>query len=314
VSIPTVHPQIAIVLDAMANANIRSFEDLTPAAARAELLALVRTRKLPLADVAKVDDRVIPGPVGDIPVRVYWPIENKTAGIVVYYHGGGHIIGDLDTHDGLVRSLCARSGTAFVSVDYRLGPEHKFPAAVDDAYAALQWVANNAEQFGRRGAGVAVAGDSAGANLAAVVALMARDASLPKLQLQVLAYPVADYRLVDESYAMFASGYGQLTRKSMEWFRHHYLNSIDEALDWRASPVLADSLANVASALVITSQCDVLHDEGVRLAERLKTAGVPITHRDFAGMIHGFLPLVAAVDAANEAQTLIAQAIIEALA
>lgn len=307
-----VHPQIAKVLEAMAQ-SFTPFETLDPAGARASMLAMVRARKVAPMAVKSTSDRTIPGPGGPLTVRVYEPIERKTDGAVVYFHGGGHVCGDLESHDGLVRGLCSRSGTVFVSVDYRLGPEHRFPAAVEDACAATAWVAAEAASLGVRADRIATAGDSAGANLAAVAALMARDAGAPPLRLQVLLYPIADYRLIDDSYRRYATGYGVLTARTMEWFRDHYLRSAADASDWRASPILAPSLAGVAPAIVITAECDVLHDEGVRYAEALRAADVPVEFRDFKGMIHGFMPMAPIVDGAVEAQEMAARAIVAAL-
>src|SRR5690606_33038308 len=170
--------------------------------------------------------------------------------------------GNLDTHDVIARNLCAGAEAVVVSVDYRMGPEHKFPAAVDDAWAALRWLADGAPGLGVDAGRLAVCGDSAGANLAAVVALLARDAGAPSLRLQALVYPVADYALVGDSYAEFAEGYGVLTRGAMEWFQRHYLRGPEDAQDWRASPIKAASFAGVAPALIVNAECDVLRDDG----------------------------------------------------
>jgi acetyl esterase len=307
-----VHPQIEQVLQALAKANLAPFEALQPDQARAQMEAMVKARNIPLPPLAGIENRRIPGPLGEIPLRIYRPLEPRTSGAVLYYHGGGHVIGSLDTHAAVASALCAKSGTVFVSVDYRMGPEHKFPAAVDDSFAALNWVAANAAELGVDAGKLAVAGDSAGGNLAAVVALLARDAGQPPLRLQVLAYPVADYRLMDQSYNTYAQGYGPLSDKAMSWFRQHYLRNAADAEDWRASPVLA-SHESVAPAIVLTAECDVLHDEGVRLAQALSRAGVRVDHQDYAGIIHGFLGMAPAVDAAVEAQDRIARALIQAL-
>jgi acetyl esterase len=221
---------------------------------------------------------------------------------IVYFHGGGHVIGSLDTHDAIARNLCAGVGAAVVSVDYRMGPEHRFPAAVEDAFAALCWVHAHAGELGIDGERLAVSGDSAGANLAAVVALMARDADGPRLRLQTLVYPIADFNFVGESYARYAAGYGVLTRGAMEWFRRHYLAVPADADDWRASPIKAADLGGVAPAFVVTAECDVLRDDGARYAEALERAGVPVDYREYPGMIHGFFGMAPAVDTAVAAQ------------
>jgi acetyl esterase len=235
-------------------------------------------------------------------LRLYWPQAAAPVPAIVYYHGGGHVIGSLDTHDFVARNLCSGGRALVVSVDYRMGPEHKFPAAVDDSWAALQWVAANAESLGADPARMGVHGDSAGANLAAVVALLARDAGGPRLRLQSLVYPIADYGMVGDSYEKYADGYGILTRGAMVWFRDHYLRKPEDANDWRASPIKAASLAGAPPAIVITAECDVLHDDGQRYAEALQRAGVPVEYNEFPGMIHAFFGMVPAVDDAMKAQ------------
>ena len=308
-----VHPQVEQVLQALAKANLAPFETLTPDQARAQMEAMVKARNVALPPLGGIENRRIPAPHGEIPIRIYRPIKPQTSGAVLYFHGGGHVIGSLDTHEAVASALCAKSGTVFVSIDYRMGPEHKFPAAVDDSFTALNWVAANAAELRIDAAKLAVAGDSAGGNLAAVVALLARDAGQPALRLQVLAYPVADYRLMDPSYNTYAQGYGPLSDKAMAWFKRHYLRDAADADDWHASPVLAASHKSVAPAMVLTAECDVLHDEGVRLAQALSNAGVRVDHQDYPGIIHGFLGMAPAVDAAVEAQDRIARALVEAL-
>ena len=239
---------------------------------------------------------------------MYWPTVGGTLPAVVYFHGGGHVIGSLDTHDAIVRALCEGSGAVVASVDYRMGPEHRFPAAADDCFAALQWVHATAAELGIDAGRIAVAGDSAGGNLAAVVALMARDRDGPRLALQALIYPVTDYSLTADSYRRYSSGCGRLTPEAMRWFQGHYLRSVADAADWRASPLQA-KLAGVAPAVVVTAEFDVLHDEAVAYAEALRAAGVAVDYRDFPGMIHGFLGMAPAVDAATEAQRYIAAAL-----
>jgi acetyl esterase len=297
------HPQIREVLSVMAGAGLRPIEEMTPAEAREQMEATSRARKAEPLPVGKVEERLVPGPGGNIRLRLYWPHE-PTAPVpaIVYLHGGGHVIGSLDTHDFIARNLCGGTGAAVVSVDYRMGPEHKFPAAVDDCLAALEWVHANAESLGTDPRRIGVHGDSAGGNLAAVVALLARDAGRPELRLQSLVYPVIDYGIAGRSYDKYAKGYGLLTRDAMVWFRDHYLRSADDARDWRASPIRAASLAGVAPAIIVTAECDVLHDEGERYAEALRHASVPVEYQEFPGMIHGFLGMVPAVDDAMNAQ------------
>ena len=299
---PTLHPQIVQVIDAMARAELRPIEAMTPVEARAQMELTARGRKAEPLPVNQVEERMIPGPAGEIRLRLYWPNAAGAVPAIVYYHGGGHVIGSLDTHDLIARNLCAGAEALVVSVDYRMGPEHKFPAAVDDSFAALQWVQANAASLGVDPGRLGVHGDSAGANLAAVVALMARDAGGPKLRLQSLVYPVGDYTLSGASYGKYAQGYGLLTRESMVWFSRHYLRSPNDAEDWRASPIKATSLAGVTPAIVVVAECDVLHDDGESYAGALRRAGVPVEYREYPGMIHGFLGMVPVVDDAMNAQ------------
>ena len=299
---PSVHPQIRDVLRAMAEAKLRPIEELTPAEAREQVEATARARKAEPLPVERVEERLIPGSPGPIRVRLYWPRAQAPRPAIVYYHGGGHVIGSLDTHDFVARNLCAGAEAVVASVDYRMGPEHKFPAAVDDSFAALKWVHANAESLGADPGRIGVHGDSAGANLAAVVALLARDAGAPRLRLQSLVYPIADYNLVGDSYSKYAEGFGILTKAGMMWFRNHYLRSPQDADDWRASPIRAPSLAGVAPAIVVTAECDVLHDDGEGYAQALRRAGVAVEYKEYPGMIHAFFGMVPAVDDAMNAQ------------
>jgi acetyl esterase len=264
--------------------------------------ATARARRAEPLPVARVEERLIPSPGGEIRLRLYWPPAAGQVPAIVYYHGGGHVIGSLDTHDFVARNLCGGTEALVASVNYRMGPEHKFPAAVDDSLAALQWVHANAEGLGADPGRIAVHGDSAGANLAAVVALLARDAGSPRLRLQSLVYPIADYNLVGDSYDKYAKGYGVLTRDAMVWFRDHYLRGLQDAEDWRASPIKAPNLAGVAPAIVVTAECDVLHDDGKGYGDALRRAGVPVEYREYPGMIHAFFGMVPAVDDAMNAQ------------
>ena len=299
---PDLHPQILRVLEVMVEANLRPIEAMSPAEAREQMEATAHARKAEPLSVDRVEERLIPGPASDIRLRLYWPNSTAPVPAVVYYHGGGHVIGSLDTHDLIARNLSAGVGALVASVDYRMGPEHKFPAAVDDSFAALKWVHAHGKELGADPDRIGVHGDSAGANLAAVVALMARDTGSPKLRLQSLVYPVADYRLAGGSYDQYAEGYGLLTRQSMVWFRNHYLRSPQDAEDWRASPIKASSFAGVAPAIVITAECDVLHDDGEGYAEALRRAGVPVEYKEYSGMIHGFFGMMPVVDDAMNAQ------------
>ena len=317
--IPTdVHPEIQAFLRQVAEAGLPSIQGLTPEAAREQFEAGMQARLavFPAPSVASVEDRTIPGPDGPIPVRVYrdtGPVKEKRP-VLAWFHGGGHVIGSLDTHDAMARHLCREAGCVVVSVDYRMGPEHPFPAAVDDCVAAVRWLAERGAEVGADPGCIAVGGDSAGGNLAAVVALLARDEGGPALRHQLLVYPVTDYRCRGASYERYARGYGMLEAESMRWFQRHYLGGPDGAGDWRASPLLAADLSGLPPALVITAECDVLRDEGVAYAERLAKSGTPCEHAPFPGMIHGFFGLLGIAGAAAEAHALAARALRSAFA
>jgi len=304
-------PQAKAVIDMLIKSGRPAFDQLSPKDAR-QLFRETRPASTPPApEIGAVRDLMADG----IPVRAYRPkgVPAATAlPVLVYYHGGGWVIGDLETHDVLCRQLAASAGIAVVAVDYRLAPEHKFPAAVDDAWAATRWVVGHAAELGVDGSRLAVGGDSAGGNLAAVVALMARDAGAPPIRLQMLNYPVTDLAAESPSYAEFADGF-MLTRASMRWFADHYLPRKEDALDWRVSPLRARSLAGVAPALVVTAGFDPLRDEGDAYARRLREAGVRVDHICYGGMVHGFLPMGRLIDAGNRGVEQIAAALREAL-
>ena len=252
--------------------------------------AMIRFQGRPVP-ILHVEDRSIPGPLGSIPVRVYRPRDEAKLPIVVYYHGGGFTWGDLDTHDGLCRKLSNRSGAIVVSVAYRLAPEHVFPAAVEDAYAALEWVARNGAEIYGDPSRIAVAGDSAGGNLAAVTALKSRDRNGPKIVLQVLYYPgmnMADLRT--KSMEDFAEGYF-LTRAQIRFNQAQYVPvAADRSLPY-ASPLLAPDHRGLPPALIITAGFDPLRDSGEAYARKLADAGVPARLSRYEGVIHGFLSL-----------------------
>ena len=308
-----VDPQIQQVIDALAASDFGPVHAQSPAAARAQYVRMIEARGIAPAPVGAAEDRSIPGPGGDLPVRIYRPdLDAPTLPALVYFHGGGHVIGNLDTHDAVARNLCNGAGCIVVSVDYRLAPEHKFPAAAEDAFAAVVWCAAHGAEIGIDPRRIAVGGDSAGGNLAAVAALMARDAGGPAIRLQVLVYPVTDYACDTESYRTYSDSYGMLDARSMRWFRDHYLRDEADRLDWRAAPLRAGDLAGLPPALVLTAQCDVLHDEGEAYARRLRAAGVEVDHRDIPGMIHGFFAMAPVVDGAVRAQALVCGAMIHA--
>ena len=299
-----IDPQVAFVLDLVIKSGRPAYHTLTPKEAR-QLFLETRPASTPTPPAIGAVRNLT---AGSIPIRVYRPAgvaDTTRLPVLVYFHGGGWVIGDLDTHDTLCRQLTAEAGISVVAVDYRLAPEHKFPAAADDAWAALSWVVAHAGELGVDAGKLAVGGDSAGGNLAAVVALQARDAGAPKIALQVLIYPVTDVGAETQSYRDLADGY-MLTREGMRWFIAHYLGKPQEAEDWRASPTRATSFAGVAPALVITAGYDPLRDEGDAYAQKLRAAGVSVDHISFGGMIHGFVPMGKLIETGNRAVTLIA--------
>lgn len=303
------HPQVVALIERAAKAGVRPAYELSPEDARTQLEDMSRVRDKDRTEVGRVADREIPGPAGLIPVRIYHPVGAGEGPLpaAVFFHGGGHVLGSLDSHDLVARNLCADAGCVVVAVDYRLAPEHKFPAAPEDSYAATKWVSDNAGELGVDSSRIAVIGDSAGGNLAAVVAMMAREAGGPDICFQVLVYPVADYACDTPSYSEWAEGAGILTAKGMLWFREHYLRDEADRTDWRAAPLHADDFSGLPPALVITAECDVLHDEGLALAEALKQAGTPVEYRNYAGMMHGFYAFAPVIDDGRQAQMFAAE-------
>jgi len=244
-------------------------------------------------DVASAEDRSVPGPHGAIPVRIYRTIASTASDrlpVLMYFHGGGFMIGDLDTHDVVCRSLANAARCAVVAVDYRMAPEHQFPCAVDDCFAATTWVAANAGALSVDASRLAVAGDSAGGNLAAVVSLMARDAGGPAIVFQLLIYPTTDMHHDTASTQELAEGY-LLTLPVMQYFRGNYLRAEADRDDWRASPLLAKDLSRLPPAFITTAGFDPLKDEGKAYAARLNASGVPAAYKCHEGTIHGFLTM-----------------------
>lgn len=281
-------PDVQLGLVLLRLSGRRGLETMTPLGARAEIARRARAFVGTLAPVARVEDRVVAGPAGAIPARLYVPAaDTRPRGLVVYYHGGGWVVGDLDTHDPLCRFLAHEADVAVLAVDYRLAPEHRFPAAVEDARAALRAAVGEAEALGIDPGRVAVAGDSAGGNLAAVVAQLATREGGPQLAVQLLIYPVTQLSWKHASYRLFGDGFF-LTEKEMDWYRGHYLASESAALDPRASPLLAPDLRGLPPAIVLTAGFDVLRDEGEAYARRMEEAGVRVRLRRHAGQVHGF--------------------------
>jgi acetyl esterase len=309
-----IHPQAQEVLDLLHEFGVSQLSDLSVEDARNLIVTMAAERPGP--DVAEVRDVNAPGPAGDIPIRLYRPAGSSPSDrlpVLVYFHGGGWVIGNIDSHDGTARWLANRAGVAVASVDYRLGPEHVFPAAVDDCWAATTWIAGKGAELGIDPDRIVVGGDSAGGNLAAVISLLARDAGAPPIRLQLLVYPAVDARMGHASVDENGAGY-LLSKADIAWFYGHYgLGQVVEADDWRLSPLLSSSLADVAPAYVITAELDPLRDEGEAYVAALEGAGVPTEHRRFDGMIHGFFTMVGMMDAADEAQEEAAKAIITAV-
>jgi acetyl esterase len=305
--------QARAVLDAIAALGLAPMEQGTPTEARAAFLERRRLTAGPPPPIHRTEERRIPGPAGEIPIRLYRPDDRRPLPALVYFHGGGWVIGSIDTHDATSRELANQGGCLVVSVDYRLAPEHKFPAAAEDAYAATRWVAEHAAEIGADPGRLAVGGDSAGGNLASVVALMARDRGGPRLAVQLLIYPVTDHAFDTPSYRENAEGYG-LTRGQMIWFSNHYLNRPADADSPYASPLRAESLRGLPPALIITAEYDVLRDEAERYAERLQADGVEVRLARHPGQIHGFFGMTGQIEAARDGLRRAADALRSALA
>ena len=298
-------PQAQALLEQMAASGLPPLSSQSVSEARQSLLAFAQLGGDP-EPVSQVEDRKLPGPVGAILVRIYTPAGSGPFPVLVYFHGGGWVLCDIETHDPVCRSLARAAECIVVSVDYRLAPEHKFPAAADDCYAATQWVMNNATLINGDPDRVAVGGDSAGGNLAAVIALMARDRGGPALVFQLLVYPVTDYYAPGTpSYQQNADGYF-LTRDDMVWFWNHYSNGEADAANPYASPLRAASLAGLPSALVITAEFDPLRDEGEMYAARLRDSGVAAALVRYDGMIHGFFSMAGVLEQGKNALALAA--------
>ena len=287
-------PQAKAVLDQFASMGGPQLHEMSVAQARELILGMVALAGEP-ESIARIENRTVPGPAGQIPVRIYTPVGTAPFPVLVYFHGGGWVIGNLDTHDGICRSLANRVGCLVVSVDYRLAPEHRFPAAPEDCYAATRWLAEHAGSLGGDKGRIAVGGDSAGGNLAAVVALMARDRGGPKLAFQLLVYPATDTDFETRSYRENSEGYF-LTRADMVWFWNHYAPRDEDRRNPYAAPLRAASLRGLPPALVITAEFDPLCDDGNAYAARLREDGVPVRLSQQDGLIHGFFQMGAVID------------------
>jgi acetyl esterase len=300
----TLDPDAAAVFKAFQEAGRPPYETVSPAEAR-ELYLKGRVVSNPEPpELKSVKPLAIPAPQGSIPARVYTPTRlreaNGLAPCLVFFHGGGWVIGDLDSHDVVCRKLADEGELIVVSVHYRLAPEHKFPAAVEDAIAATRWIADNSRQLNVDASRLTVGGDSAGGNLAAVVAISARDGNGPDIAGQLLIYPATDFALTHPSHGEPETSI-LLTHSVIRWFRDHYLNGAADISDWRASPARAKTLIGLPPAYVLTAGADPLRDEGDEYAHRLKEAGVPVTYRNFPGQFHGFFTMGKLLQQANVA-------------
>jgi acetyl esterase len=286
----------------------------TPAEVRIAFKALCKLATPTVGAIGKVEDIAADGPAGPIPLRVYTPVAAGSTALpaIIYFHGGGFVVGDLDCYDGPCRTLTNESGCRVISVDYRLAPEHPFPAAVEDCFAAAKWVEVNAPDLGVDPNRLAIAGDSAGGNLAAVTCLLAKEnKSTPSIDFQLLIYPVVRFER-GHSTRPFGAGYF-LDNRSIDWYRNHYVPSNVDPFDPRLSPLEAKDLSGLPPAYIVTAGFDPLRDEAIAYAERLKQAGVTVTHVDYPTMIHGFFSMQGLVPLSNEAIGAAAHALRDAL-
>ena len=310
------HPQALALLRLIEEKGLPPTHTLTPAEARRWYVERRSVTQPSAPEVAQTQSLQAAGPAGPIPLRLVRPTgstPDQPLAVLVYFHGGGWVIGDLDTHDTLCRELANGSGCAVVSVDYRMGPEHRFPAAVDDCIAAASWVSAHAKSLHLDPSRLAVGGDSAGGNLAAVVAIAARDAGDLPVAFQLLIYPATDMRRTAPSHTSNGEGY-LLTRDTVRYFHDHYIDDARHDLDWRASPLLHPDLSRLPPAFVLTAGFDPLRDEGLQYAQALTAAGNGSTLVCFERQIHGFITMGKVLDEANTAVALCASQLRAALA
>ena len=303
-------PQARAVLDHLTQLGLPPFDRIPPAEARRQYRETRAALRPEAPQLSLVRDLRAQGETGAIPLRLYRPSEGILPALI-YLHGGGWVVGDLDTHDVVCRQLAEQAGIVVIAVDYRLAPEHRFPAAVDDCWSATRWIAAHAVDLGIDAVRLAVGGDSAGGGLATVMCLLARDTGDPPLTFQLLVYPVTDLRAESASYSKYAEGY-LLTRNGMRWYIAQYAPNEADVLNWRASPLLAESVSGVPPALVVSAGVDPLRDEGEAYARRLEGASVPVDYLCLGGMIHGFITMGGRIDAANRAVSYMAAALRQA--
>jgi acetyl esterase len=306
-------PDTKAVLDMIRLAGRPPFETLTPAEARQAYAASRKILQTPPEDVAESRDTTIAGPLGSIGLRLYRPVGTGASDVLpalVWYHGGGWLLGDLDSHDAVCRRFCNAVRCRVISVDYRMAPEHVFPAAVNDCFAATKYVFDNAVELHVDPNKIAVGGDSAGGNLAAVMALMSRDGALPPLAFQLLIYPATDMMMTTVSYTTIGPG-APLTSATMKWFIDHYAKGHET--DWHASPGRVASVTGTAPALVLTCAHDPLRDEGIDYARRLEREGVRVVHLHYSDQIHGFMSMNRLIRAADQAIDVMARVLKQTL-
>jgi acetyl esterase len=303
-AVPVLDPQIEAVLAEMDAEGVPPIQELSPDEARAVFAKRCKEQWGALDEVHSVEDLDADG----VPVRVYRPVETDEPSMaLVYFHGGGWVTGSIETHDGPARAFAKRAGIVVISVDYRLAPEHPFPAAVDDAWAATSWVVNHAEELKLDPDRIGVGGDSVGGTLAAVVARRSRDHAVP-IALQLLLYPVTNSSADTPSYSLYSSGYG-LTRDGMEWYWKQYLGEGGDGTNPDASPAQLTDLRRLPRAIVVTAEADVLRDEAEAYAQRLFLATVETEGYRYDGMIHGFMRMAGKVERANAAFDELAESI-----
>ena len=292
-------PQVKRILADDQKLGLPAYHRLSPSRARQQMLNTSPPVD-PKLSAAQVKDMTIPGPDAALPIRCYYPRGDPPFPVVIYFHGGGWVMGNLDTHHAICHALAHTSGCLVVAVDYRLAPEHKFPAATQDAYTATCWVSHNADQIGADADRMAIMGESAGATLSTVTCMTIRERGGPRLALQVLVYPVTDCSFHTRSHKKYVDGY-MLTREMMKWIWNHYLTDPKEAEDPYVSPLRAKNLGDLPRALVLTAEYDPLCDEGEAYVWRLKKAGVKVRHSRYEGVVHGFFRMTGRVDRARQA-------------
>jgi acetyl esterase len=308
-----IDPDTQAVLDLIRLAGRPPFETLTPGEARQAYAASRKLLQPQPEDVAETRDTTVPGPLGPIGVRLYLPAGTAASDVLpalIWYHGGGWLLGDLDSHDVPCRRFANAARCRVIAVDYRMAPEHAFPAAVDDCAAVTKYVFENSASLGVDPTKVAVGGDSAGGNLAAVIALMSRDGTLPPVAFQLLIYPATDMTMTTVSSTTIGPGV-PLTSATMKWFIDYYAKGHET--DWRASPIRVASVAGTPPALVLTCTHDPLRDEGIDYAKRLEREGVRVVHLHYSDQIHGFMSMGRLIRAADQAIDMMARVLKQTL-